>query len=169
MKYWNRRKKMEYYKKIINIVNDMKVSSIIDIGNGGCPYVLEFNVDDITTLDFENAYSNDHIKNIVIDFMEWNPTRKYDLACCFQVLEHINNPKFFAQKLFKIANTVIISVPYKWPSIGLYFEPTHCQDPIDEDKIFSWMNKNPDFSLIAIEKVTNKKKCVSKRWIGVYL
>jgi len=159
---------MKYYKEIIKIASNMDASSIIDIGNGGCPYVSEFGVSDVTTLDYANVYSNDYTKSIVVDFMEWNPSRRYDLACCFQVLEHIKDPKPFAQKLFEVADTIMISVPYKWPNTGPYSEPTHCQDPIDEDKIFLWMGKNPSFSIIATENVRNRKKSISKRWIGVY-
>jgi len=88
---------------------------------------------------------------ITADFYEWEPDRKYDVALCLQVLEHLDKPKEFAQKLFQVAPIVIISVPYKWAKGACKY---HVQDPINEEKILSWTGRQPDEKHI----VTDRKK-----------
>jgi hypothetical protein len=66
-----------------------------------------------------------------------------------QVLEHLENPAEFAQKLFQSGQTVIISVPYKWPS-GI--QKNHVQDPVDEQKLKCWTGRDAIELLIVCDR-----------------
>lgn len=165
MNYWNKRRKMLYYKKIIEIINKIKPDSILDVGNGGCPYIENNFSSVINTIDTENAYASDKVKSIICDFMLWDSNLVYDLVVCSQVIEHILNPNEFVKKLFKHGRTILISVPYKWPE-GT--EKEHIHDPIDESKIFSWVGFNPGESHIITENVRNKSRKDISRIICLY-
>ena len=66
-----------------------------------------------------------------------------------QVLEHVEHPKQFAQKLFDIAQKIIITVPYKWP-IGSC-KPWHIHDMIDEETMFQWTGRPANVQFIVPE------------------
>lgn len=68
------------------------------------------------------------------------------MALCLQVLEHVPDPAAFAQKLFALADVVVISVPYKWPK-GMTKGHTH--DPVDELKLRKWTGREPVESRIV--------------------
>ena len=94
---------------------------------------------------------------ITADFYEWNPDRKYDVVLCLQVLEHLDKPKEFVEKLFRTASTTILSVPYKWPKGSCKY---HVQDPIDEQKILSWTGREPDEKHIITDNGKRRIICV---------
>lgn len=151
------------------MLSEMTFSFIIDIGCRKSP-ILE-NIDSSvykSMLDILPIKPLPNINNITADFYTWKPDRKYDVAVCLQVLEHLDRPKDFVQKLFCIADTIIISVPYKWQK-GRY----HIQDPVDEEKVLSWTDREPDEKYIIKDNTyrlfcrynkikDNKKKLVKK-------
>lgn len=138
--YYTRRKDYNYYKKVKEILDAMKFSSIIDIGSRKSPVIghLGKNVKK-TMLNIEPLEPAEHTKMITADFYTWEPDIKYDVALCLQVLEHLDKPKEFAKKLFQTAKHVIISVPYKWEKGLCKF---HVQDPIDEAKMREWTGRD---------------------------
>ena len=75
-------------------------------------------------------------------------TKRYDLAICLQVLEHVPQVEAFARKLFDISSSVLISVPYKWPKGNV---KGHIHDPVDEAKLRSWTQRKPDYQIIVTE------------------
>lgn len=156
--YWKKRINFKYYKKVEKIVNelikDKKVNSIIEVGGRDGYFLTRFNVNERVALDLsELALSERYpeVTKIHMDFMKYQPTKKYDLVICSQVLEHIPDEivEKFAQKLFETAKYVIISVPYKWRK---GFCKSHCQDPVDEKKLRSWTHRKPDRKIIAKDK-----------------
>ena len=164
--YWKNRKNMIYYKLLIEMVNKLNVKTILDVGNGGCPYVEKFNAEIIETTDQNNVYTSNKINGRLMNFMNWQSNIKYDLVTCLQVLEHINNVKAFISKLFEVSSKfIIISVPYKWP-VGI--ELQHVHDPIDENKLLEWIGLEPIESVIATEKVRRRKLPVASRIINLY-
>lgn len=138
--YYNRRKGYNYYKKVQEILEGMKFSSIIDIGSRKSPVIdhLGKNVKK-TMLNIEPLEPKKNMKMITADFYTWNPDIHYDVALCLQVLEHLDKPKEFTEKLFQTAKHVIISVPYKWAKGLCKF---HVQDPIDEAKMREWSGRD---------------------------
>ena len=149
--YWNERKDLNYYKKVIEIINRFNKKSIIDIGSRNAAILSSINslYTDKTCLDIDLIPNIEGIKNIKTDFYKWIPEQKYDIIICLQVLEHLDDPITFAKKLFETGNIVIISVPYKWKK---GFCKYHVQDPVDEDKIFSWTNIKPKEEYIIRDK-----------------
>lgn len=157
--YYLERKNFNYYKKVLEIVKSLTFKSIIDVGANRSP-ILE-NIDnsiDKVLIDLNDIPIIDGIRNIKGDFYTWNPDKQYDVVLCLQVLEHLENPKLFANKLFQIANdTVIISVPYKWKK---GFCKYHVQDPVDLQKLKSWTNKDPTYHFIVRDNMIDRLICV---------
>lgn len=91
---------------------------------------------------------------ILQDLHDWEPDQRFDAAISLQTLEHLRDPHSVAQKLLKCAPVVVISVPYKWPK-GI--EPTHLHDPVDREKLRSWVGKVP-----------LESKVVDNRLVAVY-
>ena len=104
-------------------------------------------IPDRYVLDFAVRDAGDGITPIEADFLTWEPERQFDVATCLQVLEHLDNPVPFCEKLKKIARHLIVSVPYKW----LGNAPGHVQDPVDEQKLLGWMQLRPNNSQVVYE------------------
>ena len=160
--YYNSRKEFNYYKKIVEIVNDISdVSSIIDIGGRKSP-VLEKLDSSIykSSLDVTSIlpYLKDpDVVYIKADFFTWTPDQNYDVVLCLQVLEHLDNPKEFALKLFSTGKIVIISLPYKWRK---GFCNCHVQDPVDENKIKEWTQREPSSTYFVTDLKADRIICV---------
>jgi hypothetical protein len=154
--YYKKRKDFHYYKQVQSMLSKNDFSSIIDVGSRKSP-VMEHLDDDIykAMLDIKPINPIPNIHMITADFYTWTPDRKYDVALCLQVLEHLDRPKEFVEKLFQVAAITIISVPYKWPKGSCKY---HVQDPIDQHKIHTWAGRDPDE--MHIVKDNGKKRII---------
>jgi len=65
---------------------------------------------------------------------------KVSLVTCLQVLEHVEDPAAFAQKLLATGDRVIASVPYLWPRGAC---PGHLHDPVRLSMVLDWFGKMP--------------------------
>ena len=157
-KYYNERKDYHYYKEVKDVLRDLDFTSIIDIGCRKSPMMkgLGKNVYK-AMLDIQEIPPADGIHMIQADFYTWKPDRKYDVVLCLQVLEHLDKPKKFAQKLLQVGKTVIISVPYKWPKHSCKY---HTQDPVDELKIRGWMGREPNEHYVVTDGSRQRIICV---------
>jgi hypothetical protein len=145
----------EYVKQMVRVLG-ANAKSMIDVGSANAPYMDSFDwVQTRHALDIQRPYSSPNVKGIKADFLEFQPEIRYDLAVCFQVLEHIKPAKEFAQKLLSIADGVLISVPHKWPE-GSHFD--HHNDPVSLDKIIDWFGRAPDHHVIVQEPFGNYAK-----------
>ena len=70
--------------------------------------------------------------------MTYAPPGTFDLVLCLQVLEHLECPDAFVEKLVGTGRIIVISVPYRWPEGRSKY---HVQDPIDENKLLAWTKK----------------------------
>jgi len=158
--YYNSRKDFHYYKKVKDILDSLHFSSIIDIGCRKSPMMkgLRDNVYK-AMLDIQEIPPIDGIHMIQADFYTWEPDRTYDVVLCLQVLEHLDKPKEFAQKLLQVGKTVIISVPYKWKKGACKY---HTQDPVDKSKVLGWVGREPDEEYIIKDKTRERLICVYK-------
>jgi hypothetical protein len=111
-------------------------------------------IEDRSTLDYSDPYSSERVKGISADFFEFDPPRHYDLALCLQVLEHVQDAVSFAQKLFQIADRVMITVPYKWRAGA---DKWHVQDPVDFNKLHSWTGREPLISAVIQERTGSRR------------
>ena len=75
-----------------------------------------------------------------MNFLEYRPESKFDLVLCCQVLEHIAEPVAFCRHLKEVATNLIVTVPYRWQGNA----PGHVNDPVDETKLESWMERKPN-------------------------
>lgn len=142
-RYFEQRRQFQYYQKVIELAKRYcpSAESVIDIGAKDARFVQWLDwIPSKTALDRNPMAEVEGVTNCQVDFCEFHPERKYDLALCLQVLEHLGNPELFAQKLLTIGKTLIVSVPYKWPD-GL--SKWHCQDPVDEFKLYRWVDRHP--------------------------
>jgi len=154
--YESNRKNLEYYKKCLEIIENVRVNadlhSIIDIGGWSGGFLSRTNMDEKVCLDTRPSEEMaPGVELIVEDFLTWEPDKKYDMVSCMQVLEHIQDEYVgdFAKKLFTISSRVLISVPYKWPPHMCQY---HYQDPVDEKKLYGWVERQPTESFIVKEK-----------------
>ena len=166
--YWEQRRhrNRNYYNQTTEFVRKYaaNATSMIDIGNGGCEYIYDWNwISEKTVLDIGGEiYSlNDSVKKVQEDFLAWKPACKYDLVTCLQILEHMQDPVPFVKKLREIQGDIlIVSLPYMWPASKAPDEHKH--DPMDLEMIHSWLGENPlEEKIVAEERGT-------ERWIGVY-
>ena len=166
--YWLRRSNMMYYKYIDILVKAFAydAKSIIDVGSANTEYIEKFYwIPNKYTLDIKNPYTSSNVTAIETDFLTFKPEEKFDFVTCFQVLEHIPEVQLFAKKLFEISEKVLISVPHLWPKGA---EKEHINDPVDEEKLFKWTNREPSYSIIVSEPLREPRKGISRRMICYY-
>lgn len=164
--YWKKRQTLIYYQYVSLIVRAVagNATSAIDVGSSNTSIIESFDwIPEKYALDKRNPYSSDKVVGIKHDFFKFQPPKKYDLALCLQVLEHVPDAAVFAQKLFAIADAVLISVPFQWPKGGCKF---HIHDPVDSAKLRSWTNRKPDYHIVVRELLTYSKN--SRRLIAYY-
>jgi hypothetical protein len=168
--YWHRRQEHIYYQVVRVIASKLgeNAGSIIDVGSAGCPYLDWFqNIPVRTSLDLKRPYVAPGINPLKADFLTWEPDRRYDLATCLQVLEHVPDATAFAQKLLATANIVVVSLPYKWP-VG--YVKSHVHDPVDEAKLLSWFGRKPNYTYICrefeteVERIIQVYDCIPDKW-----
>lgn len=122
---------------------------VADIGSNGTPILEWFpGVPVRYSVDLEAPFQRPGIRSVKGDFLEWEPKERVNVLTCFQVMEHLSDPGLFAQKMQRIADVCIVSVPYKWPAGQVNL---HVQDPVDERKMSSWFEREPNYSYLATE------------------
>jgi len=166
--YWSARKNHIYLLAVRTIVEQLgqKAQSLVDVGSNGCPYLDWFEwIHNRTSIDIDNPYTRPSVHAVKADFMKWEPDKKYDMSLCLQVLEHVEEPHSFAQKLLNLSDVAVISVPYNWPAGRT---KGHIHDPVDEKKMYDWFGREPNFSYIATEVVSpvSRLVCVYERDIN---
>jgi hypothetical protein len=164
--YWHERSDLIYYKYVDYIVRVIgsKAKSIIDVGSGNSPYLEWFDwIEEKVSIDIRAPYSSSRVQSITANILDYDFKNKYDICMCLQVLEHVQDPFPFAQKLFELSDTVIISVPYKWPEGEA---KGHVQDPVDEEKLEQWTGRKPNFRVVIQEPFQSTRK--GRRLLAVY-
>ncbi|WP_165176408.1 hypothetical protein [Desulfovibrio sp. ZJ369] len=155
MTYAEKRKSLSYYKFINNFLSILSVNanSILDVGSNGIDNISHLLCKEKSSLDIKNPLVAYGVKSIKEDFFIYKEQKKFDIVTCFQVLEHIDDVKKFAQKLLKLGKIIVVTVPYKWKK-GIC--KSHIHDPVDIDKLLSWFNCEP----IYINIISNRLFCV---------
>jgi len=147
--YYQNRKNLIYYKIIKEILYDKMGDLIIDIGAMDTDTVLQGNFNKRIVINLEPVLNQiENVKYVIGDYLNILPLPYADYVLCLQVLEHVKDPKEFAQKLLKQGGTIIVSVPYKW-AIGAC--PWHVQDPVDDEKMYKWFSREPLWSKLVTE------------------
>lgn len=161
--YWSSRRELLYYQVVRQLIEGLGAGaqSMLDVGSKGCPYLDWFPaIPHRVSVDIEEPATGNGIVAVTADFLKWQPDRRFDIVTCLQVLEHIEDPKAFAQKLLAAGRTVIVSVPHAWPAGGL---DGHLHDPVTERKMRAWFGREANFSYVCREVLNH-----SDRLIQVY-
>jgi hypothetical protein len=141
--YWGERRRLAYYREVLDVARAHAPAggSVLDVGAGDTEVVDALRwFSRRVALDRRDIGPRPGIERVVMDFMEYRPEVPFDLVLCLQVLEHLDDPAAFAQKLLGSGVTLVLSVPYRWP------EGTsrhHRHDPIDEAKLLRWTGQHP--------------------------
>ena len=149
--YWRKRQEMMYYRYVLWMAERLTAGarSLIDVGSHNTSIAEEFPwIPHRVALDLNTPYSSPAVRGITADFLTFEPERRFDMALCLQVLEHVPEAPRFAKKLLDVADRVLISVPYRWPE-GTH--PNHCQDPVNERKLARWFGRKPDYQIVVEE------------------
>jgi SAM-dependent methyltransferase len=149
--YWQRRQHLRYYTEVVRLARHHAPSGgrAIDVGAGATRVLQELAwFEDRVALDLVPIRRQQGVTTIRADFLDYQPKEEFDLVLCLQVLEHLDDPAGFAEKLFTLGRTLIISVPYMWPA-GEY--PPHKQDPVDEAKLAAWTCREPVESTVVAD------------------
>lgn len=159
--YWQDRMDLMYYHYVDYILRTLArdATSMIDVGTANCPYQEWFDwIPERVSFDQAPPYTSENVTGIQGDFLTHDFGRRFDVATCLQVLEHIPQAPQFARRLLEISDLVIISVPYKWPATML---ADHVNDPVDEAKLASWMGRQANYSVIIEEPFRARKRMVA--------
>lgn len=164
--YWGGRANLMYYRYVDYIVRGVgsEVRSLLDVGSSNAAYIENFTwIPQKTALDISQPYHSENVQSIEADFLTYEIAHRFELVLCLQVLEHIGDAETFAKKLFQAGERVLISVPYLWEAGS---SKEHIQDPVSSEKLKSWTGRDPDYSIIVEEPISNAPK--NKRLICYY-
>lgn len=152
--YWESRKDFAYYREVQRMVEKHcpDAESIIDVGAGPILIMNDYKIKKRTVLDAHDWDIYQELQsdiNKVIGFFLYAKVECHDVVLCLEVLEHAGHgKKIFADKLFKIANKlVVVSLPYKWKTKDSHHN-------IDESTLSEWI---PDKSPIEISIVQDNE------------
>lgn len=150
--YWRARADLLYYHYVYFILRAAapEARSLIDVGTRDCGYLdwLDW-IETIVSVDLVKPYRSARVTGHKADFFDYRPTRRFDVALCSQVLEHVPEAGAFAAKLFAVADKVLITVPYKWSPKRR--TPGHVHDPVDEAKLAGWTGRKPTYAVVVEE------------------
>jgi hypothetical protein len=149
--YWRKRQGMFYYRYLDLIVRGVAADckSMIDVGSHSTALIENFNwVEERVALDIRKPYSSEKVRGIETDFLQFQPEKRFDIALCCQVLEHIPDAGAFARHLFEVGKRVLISVPYLWPKGA---SKHHIHDPVDLEKLTRWTGREPAYHIVVQE------------------
>lgn len=158
--YWAARKNILYYDVVRILVTELAkgARSLVDVGTAGAPYLEWFSfIDDRLSIDLRHPYEGPGVRAVTSDFLAWQPDKYYDVVTCLQTLEHVPDAEGFAQKLLRLGEIVVISVPYKWPKGKT---KSHVHDPVDEEKLFSWFGREPNYQYICREVIAPVERII---------
>ena len=165
--YWQKRQNYQYYKKVIEIVNRINPTSLLDVGTGPTLYLNEFQIPLITALDVVyreewNSFNANIAKKFVPDFPHTVPVFPHEVVTCLQCLEHVKEKPLFIQTLFSLAQKwLIVSLPYKWHSKR---KTTGQHNYINKEVIVLWFGCQPTEQYIITEPSAKQRQRIISVW-----
>lgn len=159
-RYEDYRANYDYYRVIKKILCNIQygANSILDVGSNGINLLDCLNIPLKMSIDLKNPAQGKNIISIKHDFMTYEFKNNFDIVCCFQVLEHIEDVHAFVKKLKHIGKNIIISVPYRWPHVN---NSEHIHDPVNEEKLFLWFERSYDISINVFDKGDNVRRLIA--------
>jgi len=144
--YWDKRRHWAYHQVAMGMVRAEHAirpcRTVLDVGGKDCEYILCCDIQKKTRLDVERQQELLGVTDWCGDFNTAVFTEPFDVVVCLEVLEHIPNARWFAQRLLRLATRlVVISAPFCWQAGA---EPAHVHDPIDLAKLMDWTGRACD-------------------------
>jgi hypothetical protein len=108
----------EYFKKVIEIIEQLSVEKVLEIGPGHLPIVK--NADILLNPQDDHFGKPDHMDGQVImhdvTVKPWPlKDKQYDLVVALQVWEHLDNKQTRAfREVMRVSKRAILSFPYQW-------------------------------------------------------
>jgi len=174
------RRHLRYYDSLFYTAMQFgsKAKNAIEVGCGSDPFLqyITWIPQKICVAPYFAAYNEagkesvvrGGIQSVLADFMDYKLPKNvdtFDLLICTQVLEHVDNPKDFMQKLIRSAKISIISVPYNWNTCD--FEKCgHKTHKISYNKTLEW--SYPYVPIVHTIVEEKKKKSNERRIILVF-
>lgn len=159
--YWQDRMDLLYYQYLDYIMRTVgrDATSMIDVGTASCPYLEWFDwIPERFSFDQAPPYSSETVEGIQGDFFTHDFGRRFDVATCLQVLEHVPDAKAFTRRLLDISDLTIISVPYMWPE---HLLETHVHDPVSLEKVIAWAGRKPNYHVIVEEPFRKPRRMIA--------
>ncbi|MCP5036124.1 MAG: class I SAM-dependent methyltransferase [Rhodobacteraceae bacterium] len=159
--YWSDRMDLMYYHYVDYILRTLgrDAKSMIDIGTANCPYQEWFDwIPERVSFDQAPPYSSENVTGIQDDFLTYDFGRRFDVATCLQVLEHIPRAGEFMRRLLEISNLVIVSVPFMWPARMM---DEHIHDPVSYEKLTKWAGREANFKVVVEEPFRARKRLIA--------
>ncbi len=141
LSYYDSDRTRAYYSVAHDLVMRLQPSSVLDVGGRQSPLLSTLPPSiSRTCLDIERLPRLDPgIRFVHADFATWVPDQSYDVVVCLEVLHHVEDPATFAQKLFTVGRTVLLSIPYRLPR-GM--NPGRHAN-LDEAALLRWTGRRP--------------------------
>lgn len=170
--YWEGRRSCLYYRRVRELLESMPpAGTLVDIGGHSTPVVTwgQFGrrilIDPTLRPDGPRHHGVDHIPAAWplgpddwrdLDGQEVEPIVRAEVITCLQVMEHVATDKIrgFARALLGSAETLIVTVPYRWKPGR---NKSHVHDPVDQDKMAGWFSRDPDQWELVTEKNGTKR------------
>jgi hypothetical protein len=158
--YYKKRIKKEYITTVIAKVNGYEnCTSVMDVGGGPVgvlfqlpKYKTRILVDPCNLLFFGGDVKN--LTYIQEDFLTAH-IQPCDVVLCLQVIEHIEDKKKFAEKLYQHTQKyLIVSIPYMW-DVG-----DRIHDGLNETHINEWFPVLPTQTVLCPIKVTTTRRLI---------
>ena len=140
--YYEPDRNFQYYRHVLKWLEFLKPTSVLDVGGRRSPILERLSPSiERVCLDIERIPGLPQgVRRITSDFMAWTPDKLYDVVVCLQVLQHIEDPKAFLQKLFQVGKTVVLCIPYQLPQ-GMN-AGRHAM--LDEKSLYKWSGRTPN-------------------------
>jgi len=141
--YKRSREGMRYYDVAAAFVLELgPVRSILEVGPYTTPFLSRFAETPVRmALDMHWLAQFPGVIGLQGDFMSLRITQ-FEVVCCLQVLEHVEDPARFAVRLLSAASRrLVVSVPFHWPAVAGI---GHKHDCIDDQQMATWFGRGPD-------------------------
>lgn len=149
--YWQKRKEFVYIHVCRQLIRIMGHSAevVADIGSNKTPTLDTFPGNPLKfSVDPGSPYESHDVTSVRQDLLNWVPPKPIQLASCLQVMEHVRDVHSFAERLLKISEVSLISVPHLEEAGS---NQGHLHNRIDLERITEWFGRAPNYHYIARE------------------
>lgn len=177
MKFINKKFRSDIYERYLRTIDHVRINdykSLLDVGCGSGRYELglaELNLDRITGVDFSqemidlaNSYKTSQMPDarnidfICADFLNFEPSQKYDVVFAMGVFDYIIDPVSALKRMKGWANhSVVVSFPsfsfYRTPLRKFRYILKECPVFFYDEKMLVGYAKSAGFSKHDIQKI----------------